>query len=287
MRFVISILSGTAAAIVAALPLAWFGSGLHPWSAWIALLCGLAVSVVIFPEPQSPGIHSPSTFSEWVMIAVFTIASFRAFSMLIYSEGDAWKVLSPNNLGDLSLHLSLIRWLAATPHWWPASPILAGDPLRYPPGSDLFDALLLSVGVPVEAGLIFCGMAGAALAGIALWRWGGAVAVAAFLFNGGFAGWALITGGWGVDLDHPVEKPLSDALCDPTRVSFRLARRPAASHLLEGRILQFLGKSSPPAVRQGTASLWHAALQRPCCTFSRIDDGGAVFASAERESKRT
>jgi len=205
MRFVISILSGTAAAIVAALPLAWFGSGLHPWSAWIALLCGLAVFLVIFPEPQSPVIHPPSTFSEWGMIAMFTLASFRAFSMLIYSEGDVWKVLSPNNLGDLSLHLSLIRWLAATPHWWPASPILAGDPLRYPPGSDLFDALLLSVGVPAEAGLIFCGMAGAALAGIALWRWGGAVALAAFLFNGGFAGWVLITGGWGVDPDSTTQ----------------------------------------------------------------------------------
>jgi hypothetical protein len=133
------------------------------------------------------------------MILIFALASFRAFFWLVYREGDAWKILSPNNLGDLSLHLSLIRWLAASPHWWPASPILAGDPLRYPPGSDLFNALLLQAGLPAERGLLWTGLVGASLAGMALWRWGGAVALAAFLFNGGFAGWVFWKSGWSAD----------------------------------------------------------------------------------------
>lgn len=205
MRVPSAILSGVASAVLVAIPLAWLGGGLHGWSAWVSLLLGLAVGLVVFAgSPKAPS-RPPRTFWEWLMIAIFTCATVRAFLWLIYHDGDAWKILSPNNLGDLSLHLSLIRWLAAAPHWWPASPILAGDPLRYPPGSDLFNALLLKVGVPVEQGLLWCGLAGAALAGVALWRWGGAVALAAFLFNGGFAGVVLWKTGWSGDPDVVAE----------------------------------------------------------------------------------
>lgn len=133
------------------------------------------------------------------MIGVYAMVSARAFFWLIYPDGDSWSVLSPNNLGDLPLHLSLIRWLAAAPQWWPASPILAGDSLRYPPGSDLFNALLLGAGVPAEQGLIWCGLGGALLSGIALWRWGGSIALAAFLFSGGCGAVLFLSKGWGAD----------------------------------------------------------------------------------------
>lgn len=201
MKLPVAILSGVAASVVAALPLAWIGAGLHPWSSGVSLLLGLVVAGAAFViTPLSPT-QRPVTFWEWLMVAIFACASTRAFFWLIYPDGDAWKILSPNNLGDLSLHLSLIRWLAVSPHWWPASPILAGDPLRYPPGSDLFNALLFQSGLPVEQGLLWCGIGGAALTGYALWRWGGAVALAALLFNGGFAGWVLLKSGWGSDPD--------------------------------------------------------------------------------------
>jgi len=205
MRIPASILSGVATAVLAAIPLAWLYGGLHGWSSWVSLPLGLATGLAVFAgSPKAPSCP-PRTFWEWLMIALFCAASARAFFWLIYPDGDAWKILSPNNLGDLSLHLSLIRWLAAAPHWWPASPILAGDPLRYPPGSDLFNALLLRAGVPVEQGLLWCGLTGAALAGMALWRWGGAVALAAFLFNGGCAGIVLWKTGWGGDPDAVTE----------------------------------------------------------------------------------
>ena len=139
------------------------------------------------------------------MIGIFACASARAFFWLIYADGDAWKVLSPNNLGDLSLHLSFIHWFANTTHWWPLSPILAGDPLRYPPGTDLFNALLLLAGAPPVIGLIWCGIVGAALSAYSLWRWGGAVALAAFLFNGGCAGALILKTGWGADPDAACE----------------------------------------------------------------------------------
>jgi hypothetical protein len=194
MKLPAAILSGVAASVVTALPLARIGSGLHPWNSWVSLLLGLVVAGTVFAiTPFSPA-QRPVTFWEWLMVAIFACASARAFFWLIYPDGDVWKILSPNNLGDLSLHLSLIRWLAVSPHWWPGSPILVGDPLRYPLGSDLFNALLFHSGLPVEQGLLWCGIGGAVLTGYALWRWGGAVAIAALLFNGGFAGIVLLRG---------------------------------------------------------------------------------------------
>jgi hypothetical protein len=126
---------------------------------------------------------------------VFTIVSLRAFLWLIYSVGDQWRVLSPYNLGDISLHIQFIRYLAGGVDFWPASPILTGVPLSYPLGADLWNSLLFLSGVPVERGLIWTGLAGAALTGWALWRWGGAFGMAAFLFNGGLAGFAIVLTG--------------------------------------------------------------------------------------------
>lgn len=130
-----------------------------------------------------------------LMLAIFGIASFRAFLWLIYPVGDAWKILSPNNLGDLSLHLQFIRYFAAGAPFWPESPILAGTPLTYPLGADFFNSLLALAGVPVERGLIWTGLAGAALSAWALWRWGGAFALAALLFNGGLLGFSVFQSG--------------------------------------------------------------------------------------------
>ena len=205
MRSAVAVLAGVAAAVLAGLSLAFLGNGLHGVTGWAALIAGVAVAVAAFMATPRSAARHPSTFWDWVMIVAFAVASARAFFWLLYQDGDSWKVLSPNNLGDLALHISFINWFAATPEWWPSSPILAGDPLRYPPGSDLFNALLLTVGVPVTSGLIWCGIVGAALAGYALWRWGGTVALAAFLFNGGLAGFTILHTGWGADPDATTE----------------------------------------------------------------------------------
>jgi len=207
MRLSIAILSGVAAAVLSVLPLAWFWHGLrggHDAVSWIALtvgvICGMIVRFTLAPDNRT----GPSRWG-WIMIAVFACASARAFLWLVYPVGNEWKILSPNNLGDLSLHLSFINWLSSTSHWWPGSPILAGDSLRYPLGTDLFNALLVVAGVPPIMGLIWCGLIGCALTGYALWRWGGAVALAALLFNGGVAGFILLKTGWGGNPDEVSE----------------------------------------------------------------------------------
>jgi hypothetical protein len=132
---------------------------------------------------------------DWLMFAVFAIASLRAFLWLIFRVGDEVRILSPYNLGDISLHIQFIRYLASCVSFWPESPILSGTPMVYPLGADLWNSLLLLIGVPLEQGLIWAGLAGATMTAWALWRWGGAFAIAALLFNGGLAGFAIFQTG--------------------------------------------------------------------------------------------
>lgn len=179
----IFVISSTVAGLIAG----FLGPGLHPVFAAGALGTGLVLGITtwIFCKRTDRPAVGPW---DWLVFFVFGLASARAFLWLIYPVGDEWRVLSPNNLGDMSLHLQFIRYLASGVPFWPPSPILAGVPLSYPIGSDLFNSLLLLVGVPVERGLIWVGLAGAGLTLYALWRWGGAFGVAALLFNGGLAG---------------------------------------------------------------------------------------------------
>jgi hypothetical protein len=179
-----------AAAVVLAFPL----GGLSPQVAWEALAIGLGVAVFAWRGIRAREWRPPNAW-DVLMLTVFALASLRAFLWLLYPVGDEWRVLSPNNLGDVSLHIHLIRYIAGGVDFWPASPILAGAQLTYPLGMDLFNSLLLCAGIPLEKGLVWIGLLGAGLSGWALWRWGGAFAVAALLFNGGLAGFLIFKTG--------------------------------------------------------------------------------------------
>lgn len=196
MRCVAAALCVVAVAATAAVGLAFAGGGLGPVIAVGALALGVGVGALVWRGTRPPDSDRRSVGAwDLGLLIVFGLASLRAFLWLIYQVGDEWRVLSPNNLGDISLHLQFIRYLAAGPAFWPESPILAGTPLVYPVGSDLWNSLLLLVGVPAERGLIWVGLVAAAGSAWALWRWGGAFALAAFLFNGGLAGFAIFQTG--------------------------------------------------------------------------------------------
>lgn len=177
----------------------------------VAVLCLSAIAgVVAAMQADRHSLEDAPKLKSWpmaIMVGVFTLAAMRAFFWLIYREGDSWMILSPYNLGDLALHISLIRYLASGVAFWPESPILANSPLVYPVGMDLFNSLTLLAGVPLERGLLWCGLAGSALTGWALVRWAGAFGLAAFLFTGGLAGFALFGGhDWSIrDFGQDVE----------------------------------------------------------------------------------
>lgn len=174
-----------AVSTVAAAGMGELSGRLHSLHAVLAFLLGtVAAGVTGFHASAS---RQKITLADGILFAVFALAALRAFLWVVYTQGNEIKVLSPHNLGDMSLHLNLIRRWAAGGAFWPQNPFLAGAAFPYHAGMDLWNALLAFAGVPVMEGLRWVGLLGSAAAAAALWRWGRGFALAAFLFAGGFA----------------------------------------------------------------------------------------------------
>lgn len=128
----------------------------------------------------------------WLLAACFAFFAFRSFCWLIYLDGNQWKIQSVNNLGDLGLHITYIENFASGVPLWPDNPIHVGSKLRYPAGTDLFNALLLLLRIDLVHGLVWAGLIGSFATFYALYRWGGPFGIAGFLFNGGVAGMQIV-----------------------------------------------------------------------------------------------
>jgi hypothetical protein len=166
--------------------------GLGQVHAWIALVAGALAGMATWSRASAP--RQKITPVDGILFGVFALAALRAFLWVVYEQGNEIKVLSPHNLGDLSLHLNLIRRWAAGGDFWPENPFMAGAIFPYHPGMDLWNAVLAIAGVPVFEGLRWTGLLGSAATAVALWRWGRGFALAAFLFAGGFAALVLLRG---------------------------------------------------------------------------------------------
>jgi hypothetical protein len=218
--------------VVCGLLLGIAGNGLNMLSALLALVCGAAFAVAAYlgtsdpakasnradAPPGSPGSASEAlslqkraqrgpqgkmpksaaalrrygTVWFWLVAAVFALFAFRSFCWLLYIDGGELRIQSPNNLGDLSLHITHIRNFANGVPLWPDSPIYAFSKLRYPAGIDLFNALLCLVHIDLIPGLVWTGLIASLATFYAFFRWGGTFGVAAFLFNGGIAGFQFL-----------------------------------------------------------------------------------------------
>ena len=191
MNFLAAALYAVAASVILAIAAGFHGNGLNPNSAALALAGGSAIGIFgwVFRR-QSPRLP-PLTGWSIAALVCFGLFACRAFLWLIFREGDEVRVLSPNNLGDMSLHLTFIHYLANGAAFWPDSPIFSAGKLTYSVGADLFNALLALVGVDVLRGLIWTGLLGAFATVVALVRWGGAFTLMGFLCNGGFAAFAI------------------------------------------------------------------------------------------------
>ncbi len=125
------------------------------------------------------------TVGFWLLAGCFAFFAFRSFCWLLYIDSNQLKIQSINNLGDLSLHLTYIRNFASGVSLWPDNPIFVFSKLRYPAGTDIFNGLLLLLGLDITRGLVWAGLLGSLATFYALYRWGGQFGVAGFLFNGG------------------------------------------------------------------------------------------------------
>src|SRR5213080_3857682 len=123
----------------------------------------------------------------WVMAACFAVFAVRSFCWLLYIDSNELKIQSPNNLGDLALHITLIKNFANGVALWPDNPIYVFSKLRYPAGMDLFNGLLCLVHLDLTRGLVWIGLIASLATFYAFYRWAGTFGVAGFLFNGGIA----------------------------------------------------------------------------------------------------
>ena len=176
--------------VVCGLFLGLAGRGLNTSSAALALVCGAAFAIAAFlgtldptrrervadrpageqkqrkvseaEGPASAGI--PSALMRyrrvwfWAVAVCFAMFAVRSFCWLLYIDGSELKIQSPNNLGDLSLHLTLIKNFANGVALWPDSPIFVFSKLRYPAGIDMFNALLSLIHVDLLIGLVWVGL---------------------------------------------------------------------------------------------------------------------------------
>ncbi|HEX9189728.1 MAG TPA: hypothetical protein VGB87_21820 [Vicinamibacteria bacterium] len=129
---------------------------------------------------------------DGLALLVFAIAAVRQFGWIAFERGGWILTLLPYNYGDLPLHWTYVSHLAGGAPFWPENPILTGERLRYPFGVDLLTAVLVQLGASLPVLLTAMGLAGSALAALALRRWGGWLAVLGFLFSGGLAGFQVL-----------------------------------------------------------------------------------------------
>ncbi|MEP7071430.1 MAG: hypothetical protein ABI839_03495, partial [Verrucomicrobiota bacterium] len=116
----------------------------------------------------------------------------RSFGWLYYFDGDEIKIQSPNNLGDLGLHITYIKTFANGVPLWPESPLFVFSKLRYPAGIDLFNGLLTAVGFSLRSQLVLTGLIASAITCYLFYRWAGVFGIAGFLFNGGVVGYHFL-----------------------------------------------------------------------------------------------
>ena len=183
-------------ATIAGLLLGIVGGGLDEGFAGLALLLGLAAAICAWigtapfswrksaalepraaPLPKSKrarrrmkvgsvSVSPPPArrwhFWAWAVGIVFAMFAVRSFCWLLWIDGDNLKIQSPNNLGDLSLHITYIKYFANGVALWPDNPIHVFSSLRYPAGIDLFDSLLLLQHIDLIRALVWTGLLGSA-----------------------------------------------------------------------------------------------------------------------------
>lgn len=228
------------ASTVSALLLGVLAHGLNRPIAWIAFFVGLIVAAIAWRQTNDD-VSVAATVQEealdpdvprrakrgrasrnpvvpqvkydytriwfWLLATCFAFLGLRSFCWLLYIDGGQLKVQSPNNLGDLGLHLTYIRTFANGVALWPDNPIYVFSKLRYPAGTDFFNSLLTIVGLDVSQGLVWTGLLASVATFYALYRWAGNFGVAAFLFNGGLAGFEFFKS-WSF-LDYQGDKTIA------------------------------------------------------------------------------
>jgi len=133
----------------------------------------------------TPGI--PGKF-EMFLFALLLLFATRQFAFLLTPSPTGIHTLNQNNLGDLPCHINYIRAMAGGAVFPIPNPEFASEPLRYPFGIDLYNALWESLGIPLPSHLFLTGILLSATSLVVLRWFGGWWTISAFFLGGGAAG---------------------------------------------------------------------------------------------------
>jgi hypothetical protein len=185
--FVNMILLGTAASSLFGLLLSLLVGALRPWIAVLSLLLGFASAWYL---RDSREYKKPSyEFTQCLFYSFIVVACCLQFLYAFYPVKDQWWAVNTNNMGDLPLHVNMIKAFAKGLSFWPSNLEYVGQVLKYPFGMDFFNSLFESLGVPISAHLFLVGFIFSIASLYALHSWMGFWGVAAFFLSGGFSSW--------------------------------------------------------------------------------------------------
>ena len=123
----------------------------------------------------------------WAVGLVFAVFAVRSFCWLVYVDGNHLKIQSPNNLGDLALHITYIKYFANGVALWPDNPIHVFSSCVIPPGS-ISSIRSFSCSISTWSARSSGRAARFARDLLRFLPLGRRFGVAGFLFNGGLAG---------------------------------------------------------------------------------------------------
>jgi len=194
MKWVVAYIVSITVSVVSSVLLGFIFGSLNKAIASISLLIGLLAAIYIILKEKNLSLEIQKEelgFWSWSTITVFVLFSLKSFLWLIFKRGDSLFISSPHNLGDIVLHINNIQYFANGATFWPDSPIFINTKLHYPVGIDLFNSLLVLIGVDMIRSLIWVGLLSSIATCFALLAWGRAFTLAGFLFNGGTIGFIL------------------------------------------------------------------------------------------------
>lgn len=159
-----------------------------------AISCFTGISNRCFSSDEEP--HDLMTVLSFWGFTFFGLISI----LFYYNETTGVHAISnPNINGDWPMHLNQTLFLAKTQEFWPANPILAGEPLRYAFGINWLTALFVKAQIPLQPVILGTGMLSILMTTSLLKRTFGAWGLWALFASGG--GWgfgrAMLSEAWG------------------------------------------------------------------------------------------
>jgi len=191
-----AILTGISAATSMSLLLLMLFGPLTMAISAFSLCAGTAAGFFVYVTCRGYGYERPRlTFFDFLMIFFFVLFCFRQFLWIYFHKNGAIYTQHPQSLGDLPAHIQFIRYFARGATFWPENPIFVGEKFYYTFGMDLFSALFVNLGIPIEIVLPITGFTLGLTTLLALLHWGRGFTVGGLLFAGGVAGFSwMVTG---------------------------------------------------------------------------------------------